>query len=288
MNSEQEIVPSFSFTIDSSFDSNNVVKQDILPDNHCFVLYNLFTQSECQELISVGEQYGFLDLTNKFSQSYRNNQRIVNYNTKLQKVLYDRILPYMDHEIEVQNKHPTITTTFYTSGIWHISGLNDTFRLCKYNPSNYFKRHCDEGFHPNPVSHRSLKTCMLYLNSDFEGGDTAFYLNDLKNIFNLNDSDLIFSLKPQIGMCLIFNQNILHEGTTVTSGLKYFIRTDILYKKTKSYVDESLTEVQIKALELYENGLEFERNCENDLAIKMYAKAHKLYDRIEELYNSLY
>jgi Rps23 Pro-64 3,4-dihydroxylase Tpa1-like proline 4-hydroxylase len=288
MNPEQDIIPNFTFEVDTQFDSTCVKKIDFLPDNQCFVLYNLFTKLECDQIIKSGEEYGFLDLANRYSQNYRNNQRIINYNDKLKQVLFERILVYVDNDIEIINKHPTITTTFYTSGKWKIDNLNDTFRLCKYNPSNYFKKHYDEGFHPNPTSHRSLKTCMLYLNDDFEGGETVFYLESLKNIFNLDELFTTISLKPTIGMCLIFNQNILHEGLTVNTGLKYFIRTDILYIKTKSYVDENLTDAQRNALEYYEQGVEFERNDKHEMAISMYKKAHKIYDQVEALYTSLY
>lgn len=288
MNPEQDIIPNFPFEEDILFDNNHIKKVDLLPDGQCFVLYNLFTNNECDQLIKSGEDYGFLDLANRYSQNYRNNQRIINYNDKLKQVLLQRITNYVDNELEIINKHPTITTTFYTSGKWIIDNLNDTFRLCKYNPTNYFKRHYDEGFHPDPTSHRSLKTCMLYLNEDFDGGETIFYFDELRDIFKLNDESSLIKLKPMLGMCIIFNQNILHEGATVTSGLKYFIRTDILYKKIESYADETLNETQKIALELYEQGAEHERNGEHDVAIQKYRKAHKIYDQVENLYSSLY
>lgn len=288
MNPEQDVIPNFIFEEDILFDNNKIKKLDLLPDNQCQILYNLFTKHECDQIIKTGEDYGFLDLANRYSQNYRNNQRIINYNENLKQVLLQRISNYVDNELEIANKHPTITTTFYTSGKWHIDNLNDTFRLCKYNPENYFKRHYDEGFHPNPTSHRSLKTCMLYLNEDFEGGETIFYFDELRNIFNLSDESVTVKLKPTVGMCLIFNQNILHEGATVTSGLKYFVRTDILYKKIESYVDETLNETQKLALKFYEQGLEHERNDEHDEAIQTYRKAHKIYDQVEKLYSSLY
>lgn len=287
MNPQQAIVPNFTFVQDFSFDFTKVTKLNILPDNQCFVLHNLFTQNECVQLIEQGEKYGFLDLNNQYSQQYRNNQRIININENLKSIMFERISKYIDSMIKIDcGKHPTIATTFYTGGIWQIDDLNNTFRLCKYNPTNFFKRHCDEGYHPNPIDHRSLKTCMLYLNENFEGGETVFYLDNLKEMFDLDRTTV--SIKPKMGMCLIFNQNIFHEGLTVASGLKYFIRTDILYKKIESYVDSTLNETQLKALELYEVGVEHERSNEHEKAISMYKRAHKLYDKVEELYGSLY
>lgn len=278
MNPEQEIVPNFTFIESDQFDKTKITKIDLLPNHQCFVLHNVLTLDECNQLVTQGESYGFIDLANTYTQNYRTNKRIINFNQELKQILWKRINEFCDTTIEVDGKHPTISTTYFTSGTWKIDNLNDNFRLCKYNPTNFFKRHIDEGYHPDPKNHRSLKTCMLYLNSDFEGGETVFYF----------DKDNEHVLKPEAGMCLIFNQNILHEGLVVKSGLKYFIRTDILYKKIDSKTNDTLTKKQLCALELYDQAVEFERDCKHEEAICMYKAATKMYDLIEDLYNFLY
>lgn len=54
----------------------------------------------------------------------------------------------------------------------------------------------------------------------------------VENLFFYDKSfNQSLSVKPQQGMGIIFNQKIYHEGTTVTSGYKYIMRTDIFYKK---------------------------------------------------------
>lgn len=287
MNDEQKIIPTFEFTEDPLFNVENVKIKNLLPNNQCQVLYNLFTKNECEQLIKCAEEYGFFELPNDV-QNYRNNQRIINHNEKLKNVMFKRIKKHVDNEITITNKCPTIATNFYTSGKWQLDDLNDNFRLCKYNPSNYFKKHYDEGFHPNIKNHRSFKTCMLYLNEHFEGGETIFYFDELKHMFSFDKNETTITLKPSMGMCIIFNQHILHEGATVLSGLKYFIRTDIFYKKIESHIAENLTENQKTSLEYYEKGINCEKNSLHDQAIKYYKIANKIYDKIDELYGSMY
>jgi hypothetical protein len=80
---EQEEIPSFNFTEDKIFDATAIVREAFLPDDQCFVLYNLFTAEECQQLIHQGESYGFISLADTYTSSYRNNERIINYNLQV-------------------------------------------------------------------------------------------------------------------------------------------------------------------------------------------------------------
>jgi hypothetical protein len=57
---------------------------------------------------------------------------------------------------------------------------------------------------------------MMYLNDNFEGGETTF--RELK-------------IRPRQGMALLFLHNLYHEGTQVTRGVKYVLRTDVMYRK---------------------------------------------------------
>ena len=68
---------------------------------------------------------------------------------------------------------------------------------------------------------------MFYLNGgdDFEGGLTNFLHSETK--------ELRHALKPEPGLGLIFRQldrRTLHEGSVVTRGCKYILRTDVMYR----------------------------------------------------------
>lgn len=75
----------------------------------------------------------------------------------------------------------------------------------------------------------SLFTFLIYLNDDFEGGETTFFLPSVKE-GTMN----AYPMKPVMGSVAVFphgetNGALLHEGTGVRSGAKYVIRTDVEY-----------------------------------------------------------
>ena len=53
-------------------------------------------------------------------------------------------------------------------------GCNPTFRVCRYTPGGHFLPHQDGGHYVN-TRNFSIKTIMVYLNNEFEGGATSFY-----------------------------------------------------------------------------------------------------------------
>jgi hypothetical protein len=55
---------------------------------------------------------------------------------------------------------------------------------------------------------------MVYLNEGFAGGETAF---------------LDRVVTPRTGRALIFRHELPHEGRPVERGLKYALRTDIMF-----------------------------------------------------------
>ena len=56
---------------------------------------------------------------------------------------------------------------------------------------------------------------MIYLNEDFEGGETLF------------ENAVIV---PKTGLALFFVHRLLHKGQPVLEKLKYVLRTDVLYQ----------------------------------------------------------
>ena len=56
---------------------------------------------------------------------------------------------------------------------------------------------------------------MIYLNDDYGGGNTSFNT---------------ISIEPKKGMALIFLHNLEHEGSAITDGIKYVLRTDVMFK----------------------------------------------------------
>ena len=43
--------------------------------------------------------------------------------------------------------------------------------------------------------------------------------------------DLEVSVVPRAGRAFLFNHHLLHEGARVTKGLKYVLRSDLMYRR---------------------------------------------------------
>jgi prolyl 4-hydroxylase len=93
-------------------------------------------------------------------------------------------------------------------------GLNELFRFYRYQPGQQFRRHRDQSYIRNS-NEASYYTFMIYLNDNFEGGETRF-------------DDLVVA--PKKGSALVFYHYLEHEGMEVIEGVKYVLRTDIMFR----------------------------------------------------------
>merc|ERR1719384_2305470 len=71
---------------------------------------------------------------------------------------------------------------------------------------------------------------MIYLNNEFEGGDTRFYSDNQSRYRPGLPENLVYTLRPVKGSCLVFNHRIVHDGGELLQGLKYILRTEVMYR----------------------------------------------------------
>jgi predicted 2-oxoglutarate/Fe(II)-dependent dioxygenase YbiX len=102
---------------------------------------------------------------------------------------------------------------------WSLVGLNERFRYYRYDPGQKFELHTD-GYYERPSGERSHLTFMVYLNDEFEGGETVFY-HKRPHV----------AVKPERGMALVFYHRLGHEGAAVIRGRKYVLRSDVMYRR---------------------------------------------------------
>jgi prolyl 4-hydroxylase len=95
---------------------------------------------------------------------------------------------------------------------------NQYFRLAKYDIGGEFKIHKD-GTNQDNEGNRSHLTLNIFLNDDFEGGETDFF-ND--------DKSFRYSASPRAGRGALFYSQQYHCGNVVKSGNKYLLRTDVM------------------------------------------------------------
>ena len=119
-------------------------------------------------------------------------------------------------------------------------GLNARFRFYRYQAGDYFKPHTDGSWPGSRAVDGRLQadafgdrwsqlTFLLFLSDNFEGGHTRFYPDGLEGE--------AFPVHTPLGSALCFPhgghpQQCIHAGETVRRGIKYIIRTEILYGRT--------------------------------------------------------
>lgn len=112
-----------------------------------------------------------------------------------------------------------------TSKIAHMVGMQDRtceqIQVVRYDPGDYYKPHqdtcCFESCRGKSDVDKRIKTVIVYLNDDFQGGETCF-------------PNLDTCIEPKRGRALVFNtydmlnrctRKSLHEGRPIRDGTKY-------------------------------------------------------------------
>lgn len=169
-----------------------------------FTVREFLTPEECAAYIDLAERAGFAaaPLTTAFGPQHRpdirNNTRVMIDDAERADELWRRAAEYVD----------------VWDADWQPIGLNERLRLYRYDVGQQFDWHYD-GCYERANGERSWLTFMVYLNHDFTGGQTAF-----------EDA----AVEPATGMALFFVHRILHKGRPVTSGRKYVLRSDVMYR----------------------------------------------------------
>lgn len=172
------------------------------------VIENFLPKQDCLKYIEVAELQEFEEAKiNMFgrqtmNKGVRNNDRLLFFDQNLADDLWHKIKDFVPERI----------------GITKALGLNEMFRVYRYTEGQRFKMHRDGSYQRNETE-SSFLSFLIYLNDDFEGGQTNFE-NGVKII-------------PKQGDALVFFHPLRHEGVEISSGIKYVLRTDIMYKLEK-------------------------------------------------------
>jgi hypothetical protein len=181
-----------------------------IEDHEAWLVEDLLSHSELNVLLKAAESNGFG--STEFSKAYRGNLRLQASDKGLADAMWLRLKPLLPEVVEFDGK------------MWHAIGLNDRWRLAKYYPGDRFMRHLD-GVNKPSSTEQSMFTVNIYANEEFEGGTTRFFFKDE------HTADVIVT--PKTGLCLLFRQNpgqsYYHDGEEVKSGVKYLIRSDVMY-----------------------------------------------------------
>ncbi|KAK0649706.1 hypothetical protein B0T16DRAFT_457095 [Cercophora newfieldiana] len=191
----------------------------------------VLSPSECQAIIAAGETVNFLPDAplredGDISVLAHNFYWVVDQ--LFHDTLWSRISPYVPSSVDGRLAR----------------GLNRRFRVYRYVPGAEYRAHIDGAWPPSGIlpddtyvydasppgkKQSSLFTFLIYLNDEFEGGETTFFLPSAREgVLNA------YPVRPVMGGVAIFPHGdtrgaLLHEGTGVRKGAKYVIRTEVEY-----------------------------------------------------------
>lgn len=170
------------------------------------IVEKFFTQKECKGFIAFSEGQGYHESLIRgkdgevVNKSIRDNDRVIWDNPQFAEQLWDLVKGMVPSDID--GCEPV--------------GLNERFRFYRYKDGQQFKPHVDAPYKKSETELSKL-TLLIYLNEDFEGGATTLVLEGE-------------DIKPKEGMLFLFEQKIMHCGRPVTTGTKYVLRTDVMYR----------------------------------------------------------
>ncbi len=242
---------------------------------------NILSKDECDQLIIQAETAGFKPSPKSggghgqiTSTGPRTSQFYVNDNLDLANILWSRVnnavpqnlynitqVPYMNSQTRGDEYSPI--------------GVNEHMRFYKYDPGQCILKHDDyrmsrfryDSENDKYYQQMTFLTLLVYLNEDFEYGRTMFWskyadgvtkghCRFLRNI-DTEDADLI--IKPVMGMGLISDHVIQHQGEAPRKGTKYILRTDIVHEKEINYMNVT-TKIK-KGQQLSEWTRHYEPSC---------------------------
>jgi predicted 2-oxoglutarate/Fe(II)-dependent dioxygenase YbiX len=179
-----------------------------------FTVAGLLSHAECQALVDRGEAAGFepaevqMRSGRQMRTDIRNNDRVVLEDPELADGVWRRLRHHLPCPLE---------------GAIPV-GIEAAFRFYRYDPGQRFNRHRDGCIERSPTV-RTRLTCLLYLNTGFEGGETVFY----ESVAVEGERAVHASVRPEMGMALLFRHDWWHAGAPVLAGRKYVLRTDVFY-----------------------------------------------------------
>lgn len=182
------------------------------------VLRGVLREEECAALLANVNEKGFTPVLlniggdqQQLAPGVRDGHRTIVDSPEVTAWLMEVLRPYLPAEL--------------ANGA-QVVDLNERCRFLCYTPGQVFEGHYD-GCYQRPLGHPHAGDCsrltvQLYLNNvpESHGGGTTFFPNEPRSV----------KYQPEVGSVLIFSQDLFHEGSLLKTGLKYTVRTEVMYR----------------------------------------------------------
>ena len=202
-----------------------------------FQLLNVLSRDECARFIELTDALGYLpDAPVSLPRSVRHNYNVTwVVDEQTDGIIWQRCADFTSDDQGIFGGKKTL-------------GLNARFRFYRYQAGDFFKPHTDGAWPGSRVIERQLvpnaypdrfsqMSIVFFLSDGFEGGETQFCVNKDDASLPARNQDEVgwVNVKTPAGGALCFPHgahplHCLHSSEEVVSGLKYIIRTDLLFE----------------------------------------------------------
>lgn len=178
-------------------------------DNEILYVEQFLSPKACASLIRRSEGIGYetskvqsFDGRQVVNKNVRNNERVLFFDESLAQVYWEKAKQFIPAKY----------------GNYEAYGLNEMFRFYKYQEGQQFRMHQDNSYNKSDTE-LSFFTFLIYLNEGYKGGETSF--------------EDRCTIAPKEGALLLFYHPLYHQGNEVLEGVKYVLRTDVMFRKIK-------------------------------------------------------
>ena len=200
-----------------------------------FQLLNVLTLDECRRMIEATERMGYhTDAPVSLPHSFRHMEN-VNWipHPNIEEGIFNRVRAHLPEYAAHVAGAPAL-------------GINARFRCYRYAAGDYFRPHTDGSWPGSRAIDGELRvdafgdrwsqfTFLILLSDEYEGGSTVFHGCSAPPSDG-GEAEVV-RVRTPVGAALCFPHgghplHCLHAGEEVTAGLKYMVRTEILYERT--------------------------------------------------------
>ena len=216
--------------------ASTVTRRDISTVPGAFQLFDVLSSDECARLISLTESLGYLaDAAVSLPRSIRHNHNATWVADDVTTdIIWQRCRAQFHSNDDFDDKQAL--------------GINSRFRFYRYGEGDYFAAHSDGSWPGSRVADGELitnafddrwsqLTFLLFLSEDYLGGETQFYVDtqDAARPARGLEGARKVDIRTPLGAALCFPHGMhplhcLHSSQAIQAGLKYIIRSDVLFE----------------------------------------------------------
>ena len=219
-------------------------------EGRIMTIHDVLTRDMCRRIIVACEEKGWNESSvsggghgRTGKEDPRTNRFCVMFDDGLAEVLFENVKEYLEPDLSFLGENVYFNSVTKGSE-WKPSFVYNKMRIYKYDSGEAFPEHIDYKVKRNvrrngeEFVQQSFLSLLVYLNDDFDNGQTGYwpnhngihcrFLRDIEKQQSKKDHQILIS--PKQGMCVIQDQNILHEGLP-PKGTKYLLRTDIIHER---------------------------------------------------------